>query len=178
VWKAVVRVLRAPDLLLQKVRQHRHGVDARRVEVRSELADFRVQLKHLQDRRRRLLDIYADGRLEKALFIERDGAATIEQEALEKRLAHAERLAAKGLAESAQREAVLRYCALVGKGLDSLDPLPAALYLGADDCLAVGEGRRGSPRPQAERCAVSAGRGHPPSERRADKNFERGFAKV
>src|SRR5579871_6401287 len=121
VWEALERVLRDPDVLLAKVKASRQALDSCRVAAQTEVADLKRQLGRVDRQRERLLSLYLDESLNKAIYAERARHLDRQAEALARRLAAAEADAAAGSADTQRHDAALRYCKLVCRGLDRLD---------------------------------------------------------
>jgi site-specific DNA recombinase len=121
VWNAIAAVLRDPARLEQTARRSRLAVDARRVDAQTELAELRDAARRVELGRQRLLDLFVDGRLERAQYDRRARPLEAEAARLRTELVRVEGVIAAGVAESARQAAVVRYCRLMARGLDRLD---------------------------------------------------------
>src|SRR5580765_7915748 len=79
---ALIPVLRGPNVLLTKAREHRAALDGRRVETQAEVTDLHRQLGKVRKARERLLDVYVDERLAKTAYADKDDELKREEETL------------------------------------------------------------------------------------------------
>jgi len=121
VWEPVAGVLRDPEVMLAKAREHRAALDSHRVELQTEVAAIRPQLAKVQKARERLLALYLDGDIGKDEYSAKAGPLQRQEDKLARRLTEAEAIVASEDAQAKRHEAVLRYCKLIGRGIDRLD---------------------------------------------------------
>lgn len=121
VWDALVAVIQDPDTLQTTAKASKLGIDARRVDAQTEHAELSRALAKVKANRDRLLDLFVDGRLDRADLDAREPKLKAEVNRLMQAVAEAEARLKAGHAESAHHAALVRYCKLVGKGIERLD---------------------------------------------------------
>jgi site-specific DNA recombinase len=121
VWDALAAVLRNPDLLRRTAKAGQLGIDARRVDAGTEVAEATRALTKATAVRARLLDAYLAGAVSKAEFDARGPRVQAEVSRLEHVVAEAQARLDAGQAEADTHAALVRYCALAARGLDRLD---------------------------------------------------------
>jgi site-specific DNA recombinase len=122
VWRALVAVLRDPDLLTSTAKASRLGIDAARVDASTQAAELSRTLAQLSAKRERLLGLFLDGRLAREQFDAHELPLAAEQARLERELAGVQAQLRTRNAEADVHAAVVRYCRLIAAGLDRLDP--------------------------------------------------------
>src|SRR5262249_30538475 len=121
-WRALVGVVKDPDMLRSTAKASKLGIDARRVDAQTEHADLARSLDKVTKNRDRLLDLYVDGRLDRAGLDAREPALKAEIARLTSAFAEVRARLDAGHADADRHEAVVRYCKLVARGIDRLDP--------------------------------------------------------
>jgi site-specific DNA recombinase len=121
VWDALAAVLRDPDVLRSSAKASQLGIDARRVDAATEHAELTRAAATVRQGRDRLVDLYVAGRIDKTAFDARERPLEAEAERLERALAEVEARRVAGQAEADRHAALVKYCRLVGRGLERLD---------------------------------------------------------
>jgi site-specific DNA recombinase len=121
VWRTVSDVLRDPAFLIQQVRAHQAGLDAERAALQSELAGLRRQAARVEDQRRRLLELYIDGAIDKAAFQARARPLTAAASKTGAEVQRLEATLAQGGVDAKREEAAVRQARLIQRGIDRLD---------------------------------------------------------
>jgi site-specific DNA recombinase len=122
VWDALVGVIQDPDILAPTARASRLGIDARRVDAATEVAELTRALDKVTTNRNRLVDLYVDGRLDRADLDAREPKLKAELDRLTRAVAEAQARVAVGHADADRHAAVVAYCKLVARGIARLDP--------------------------------------------------------
>jgi site-specific DNA recombinase len=120
-WDVLAGIIREPDALLSHARATKLGVDVRRVDAATEVAELGAALEKAKAMRARLLDLFLAERIERADLDVREPRVKSEILRLEKDLAAAEARANAGAAEADRHAAVVLHCRLLAKNLARLD---------------------------------------------------------
>jgi len=129
VWITLKNLVNDPDALRSEAKASRLGIDARRVDAQTELADLGRALEKVRASRRRLVDLHIDGRLERADFDARELPLAAEATRLEAAIAHAEGALVAGQAEAERHASIVAWCKLVSAGLEKLDAAGRQAFL-------------------------------------------------
>jgi site-specific DNA recombinase len=121
VWAALVAVIRDPETLQSTAKASKLGIDAKRVDAATELADLTKALAKVTTSRDRLIDAYMDERLTRADLDAREPKLKAEIDRLTRALAEAQARVDGGHADADRHAGLVKYCKLVGRGLDRLD---------------------------------------------------------
>src|SRR5439155_11523039 len=96
-------------------------LEARGVEVRSEVNDLARQLAELEQAKERLLDLRLEGEVEKPIYLKREAELEQRGVALRERQAKAQAQVADTEAQMVRQDAVRRFCRIALNGLARLD---------------------------------------------------------
>ena len=122
VWNAVTEALRRPQALRQAVERYERARGTRDVELKSRVEHIRRQLRAVEHKERRLLDLYLeDADVQTAEVRGRLQALARERARLRDDLHRAEGLTATQGALEARQETLERWCAQARRGLARLD---------------------------------------------------------
>jgi site-specific DNA recombinase len=121
VWGKLVAIMQDPDALRSEQKKLRLGIDARRVDASTEHADLTRALAKATQSRNRLLDLYTDGRLDKADLDRREPALKAEIARLTQALAEAQARLDSGQADADRHAALVKLCQLLARGVERLD---------------------------------------------------------
>src|SRR5262249_12851997 len=97
------------------------GIDARRVDAATEVAELSRSLAKVVAGRDRLLDLFVAGRIAREEFDAREPALKAEADRLQRAVEAAQARVAAGQAKADEHAAVVAYCRLIARGLDRLD---------------------------------------------------------
>jgi len=120
-WAALRAVIEDPARLQATAKTARLGIDARRVDAATQLAELRAALAKVEQRRGRLVDLFVDGRVDKAAFDVRERPLKAEAARLAKAVAAAQGQLDAGQAAADGHAALVKYCALIARGIERLD---------------------------------------------------------
>jgi site-specific DNA recombinase len=122
VWNAVAEALRRPEALRRAVERYDAARGARDVELKSRAEHLRRQLRAVEHKERRLLDLYLDDvQVATAEVLGRLQALARERARLTEELERAEGSAVTQGVLEARQDAVERWCAQARRGLARLD---------------------------------------------------------
>jgi len=114
VWDALVAVILDPDTLRFTAKASILGIDARRVDAATEHVEQTRALAKVTASRNRLLDLYVDGRLDRADLDAREPGLKAEIERLTRAVAEARARLDAGHADANRHAALVRYCTPTG----------------------------------------------------------------
>src|SRR5262249_1959740 len=121
VWQTIAAVLRDPALLQQTAKAAQLGIDARRVDAGTELAEATRALTKATTARGRLVDAYVAGLISQTALDARGPRSAAEAGRLERAVTEAQARLDAGQADADTHAALVRYCALAARGLERLD---------------------------------------------------------
>jgi len=131
VWDAIVRVLKQPALLMDKLAAHRSRAGAQDIEVRSEVEHLTKQLAEMERREARLLDLYLEDDLQVPALKARLEDLRRAKTGIGERLARTQAQITSQEAAGARQDAIRVFCRQARRGLARLTPEGRRRLLGA-----------------------------------------------
>jgi site-specific DNA recombinase len=120
-WGYVEGLVHDPRLADSKAKQTRLGLDAPWVNAQTDLGELELACRRVAVKRRRLRELYVDGRIDRAAFEADDGPFAAEEDRLQTERSRVAALVASDQAEADQQAAVVAFCRRAAGTLDGLD---------------------------------------------------------